>query len=134
MSNAENVDPNRDRSTSPSLPSTPSSFPSTLRTSVGSANHLEERGQSAAPVGGTLFEMPDADAAGTLGHRSQSRASSLSSAAKQRFDEALQEKIAEIKENLEAEIEERIRRKYEAEYATRLKSEIKSERKPRRGR
>ena len=107
MSNAENVDPNRDRSTSSSLPSTPSSFPSTLHTSVGSANHLEARRQS------------------------HSRASSLSSAAKRRFEEALQEKTAEIeriRREYEREIEEtqeRLRREYEREYAKRLKSEIK---------
>ena len=56
--------------------------------------------------------MPDADAAGTLGHRSHSSVSSLSSAAKRLFDEELREKTAEIKEILEAEIEERTRKEY----------------------
>ena len=52
------MDPNRDRSTSSSLPSTLLSFSSTLRTSVGNANHLEERGQSAALSAALSLKCP----------------------------------------------------------------------------
>ena len=57
------------------------------------------------PLGGPLCEMPDADIVRKLGQRSHSRASSLSSATKRRYDEELREEIRkEIRQECEKEI------------------------------
>ena len=59
LTNAENAEPNPEGSTASSSPTTPSSFLSPLRTSVGSANLLEELRQTAAPFGCPPCELPD---------------------------------------------------------------------------